>query len=166
MDEKLGPWELYRRKRDHLLAERQQQCAKELAALRAALGPPRDAWSIGHHLNTIFGRGLWIVPPFRHGMRADWLGQRVPELSARTASHYRLVARHFTKEEVAKWGPSLLASLVRHDKARFSAVRRGDPGERLIQVPGADGSWKATSLRAGASVRAILRASRSARAKK
>lgn len=166
MEEELGPWERYRRKRDQLLVERGKQCAAELAALRAALGPPRDVWSIGHHLSTIFDRSLWNMPPFRRGMSGAWLRENVPGLSARTAQLYMLVARHFTKEDVAKWGHWVLASLMRHDKARFSAVRSGDPSERVVHVPTANGSWRATTLKAGVSGRELRRASRSPRAKK
>ena len=114
------------------------QAREKLRAL--LLDAERNAWEIGHLLNTIENRLLVWRAGYR--ITKKWLQAAVPEAKGKTSTLYRYanVASQYTKAHVQRWGIAKLYCLMLHDGETCDVRLRGDPAEREIQLFQQDGS--------------------------
>jgi hypothetical protein len=103
-------------------------------------GGERNAWEIGHLLNTIEKSGLVGTKGYKK--TKSWLGAEVPEAKAKVSTLYRYanVAGQYSQADVDRWGTAKLYCLMIHEGETHEATQRGDTAEREVQLRQADGS--------------------------
>jgi hypothetical protein len=98
-----------------------------------------------HHMGQLYNHvvkhKLAETAGYKHAQ--EWFSQHLVDLSYTTLKTYGAVAEAFSEDVGRRFGISCLSLLLVYEKATELEVDRQEPGNTLIEVPGANGQVQA-----------------------
>ena len=98
-----------------------------------------------HHMGQLYNHVVKKKLPEAAGYKSaqEWFSQHLADLSRSALINYGAVAEVFSEDVSRRFGMSCLLLLLRYEKATELELDRQEPGNTVIEVPGANGQVQA-----------------------